>query len=210
MAINNVTLNTNVQVGTATAVSTAEKESKNLQNQIAGKEQLLSRLSTDSKMTEEEKAKERQELQRQIEELNRKLKQLQLVKEEEAQKAEKEQEQKTQETEQQKTEEENPVDHQEGKTDKEKPLIENLQKMLASDSVVQQNRVQESVARRQEGKIKVLETEIKSDKLHGTDTGDKLKELSALRKEKTFEIEPKEEKKMPERVLDSGTKIVIR
>ena len=56
MAINNVSLNSNVQNVSTSTMSTAEKERANLQNQIAGKEQRLNRLSADSELTAEEKA----------------------------------------------------------------------------------------------------------------------------------------------------------
>lgn len=211
MAINNVSLNSNVQNVTTSAMSTAEKERANLQNQIAGKEQRLNRLSADSELTAEEKAKERQELQQQIRELNRKLRLQQMEKEEEAQKAAKEKERKVQLAEEKKTEEKNDAENPADGMETVKPRLESIQKMLTSDSNIQQSLIRESVAGRQEAKIKVLETEIKSDTLYGTDTTAKEEELSALRRRKQFEIEPKEqEKKTPDYVMDSGAKIVIR
>lgn len=211
MAINNVTLNKSVQSVTTATVSAAEKERENLQQQIAGKEQRLNRLSTDSKMTAEEKEKERQEVQKQIQELNRKLRLLQMEKKEEAQKAAKEKEQELRVAEQQKPEEkENAVDPIE-EMEKRNLQLDNIHKILASDAVIQQNLVQESVSKRQEGKIRVLENEIKSDGLYGTDTTAKQKELSALTRQKKLEIEPKEQgKKLPENIKDSGAKIVIK
>lgn len=211
MAISNVSLNTNIQNMPTSAISTSEKECENLQNQINGKEQLLKRLSTDPEKTSEEKARERQEVQKQIQELNRKLRLLQMEKEEEAQKAEKEKEQKVQEEEQVKTKEKEKAQKRTDGMEEETPQLENLQKMLASDSNIHQNRIQEKVAARQEAKMKVLETEIKSDKLYGTDTTTKQEELSELRKQKNFEIEPKEpEQKTPDYVMASGAKIIIR
>lgn len=211
MAINNVSLNSNIQNVTTTAKSMVEKESRSLQNQLLNKEQRLRSLSSDAEMTEAEKAKERQEVQKQIQELNRKLRLLQMEKEEESRKAAKEQEKKAREAEQKKTgESEADKEHAEEIT-MENPSVQNIQKVLASDSAVQQSRVQESVTTRQDAKIRVLETEIKADKLYGADTTAKREELSSLRRQKTFEIEPKEqEMKKPDYVMDSGAKIVIR
>lgn len=51
---------------TLTANSYIDTEAKDIQNQITSKQQNLNRLSTDSEMSAEEKAKERQEIQKQI------------------------------------------------------------------------------------------------------------------------------------------------
>jgi len=211
MAINNVTLNRNVSNVTTSTMSTAEKERESLKNQIAGKEQRLNRLSSDSQMTAEEKAKERQEVQKQIQELNRKLRLLQMEKEEEAREAAKEKAQQLQAKESDKTEVKESEEKRIDGVEKENPQLENIQKVLVSDSAIQQSRIQESVTGRQDAKIRVLETEIKLDKLYGTDTSAKQEKLSELSRKKRFEIEPKEqENKAPDYEMDSGAKIVIR
>ena len=94
MAISVISSNHDFSNITALKPSASDTSSKTLQNQLANTEQRLNRLSSDSKISAEEKAKERQELQKQIAELNRKLQLLQLEKEEEQKKAQKEQEQK--------------------------------------------------------------------------------------------------------------------
>ncbi len=211
MAISNVTLNSGVQNMKTTTVTSADSESKNLQNQINSKEQRLKRLSTDSEMTAEEKAKERQEVQKLIEELNRKLRLLQMEKKEETAKAAKEQEKKLQDTDKENAEEEESAKVRADRMEMLSPPVENIQKILVSDSWVQQERVQESVAVQKEGRMKILETEIKSDKLYGTDTTAKREELSSLRRQEPLEIEPKEQPKTPPNyVMDSGAKIIIR
>lgn len=154
MAINNLTLNSNIQSVNTSTVKTADSESKNLANQIMNKQQRLKQLDSDveksAKIQEETKAK--------------------LL-----------------------------------------PPVENIQKMLASDSVIQQERVLESVAGRKEGRENVLATEIQSDKLYGTDTTAKQEELSASRRKGAFEIEEVEKpKNQTNYIMDSGAKIIIR
>ena len=48
---------------------TSVTNSKNIQNQIAAKEQHLNRLTSDSKLDEQEKEKKRRELQKEIEKI---------------------------------------------------------------------------------------------------------------------------------------------
>ena len=75
MMINNVSMNnTNLNVTSSTSV-TSSSEAKALQSQLAGKQQNLNRLSSDSEMTAADKEKERRKIQREIAELNRKLQQ---------------------------------------------------------------------------------------------------------------------------------------
>lgn len=218
MTISNVSLNNGVQNVKTSTVTTADSESKNLENQIANKQQRLNRLSSDAEMTAEEKAKERQEVQKQIEELNRKLRLLQMEKKEEAKETTEEQEKKAvlkeemlKDSDEKKLGEEESAKIQEETKAKLYPPVENIQKILASDSIVQQTRVQESVARVKEGRENVLETEIKSDKLYGTDTTAKREELSESRRKEALEIEVKEQPRtQPNYIMDSGAKIIIR
>jgi len=218
MAINNITLNTSVQNVKASTVTAADRESKNLENQIMNKQQRLKHLDSDVEKTAEEKAKERQEVQKQIAELNRKLQLLREEKRKEAAEAAKAQEQKVLLNEEriksddaEKQSEEDATKVQEENKVKLYPPVENIQKILASDAVIQQERVLESVAGRKDGREHVLEAEIQSDKLYGQDTSAKREALSASRKKGTFEIEDvKEPKTTPNYVMDSGAKIVIR
>ena len=74
MAINKVSFNIAIPNTTSSTGSTAmDSESKSLQNQLTIEQRRLKKLSSDSEMSAEEKAKELQEIQRQIAELNRKL-----------------------------------------------------------------------------------------------------------------------------------------
>lgn len=218
MAINNITLSSNVQNVNSATVKTADSEGKNLEKQIMNKQQHLKHLDSDVQKTAEEKAKERQEVRRQIAELNRRLQLLREEKREEAADAVREQnrktlqeEEKTKNADESKEERGKEAEIQEEAKVKSYPPVENIQKMLASDSVMQQERVLESVAGMQDGREHVLEAEIQSDKLYGTDTSAKQEALSASRRKDTFEIQDMEKpKSTPNYVMDSGTKIVIR
>lgn len=220
MAINNVTLNSGIQNITATKVSTADNETKTLQSQLANKEQRLQRLTSDSKLTAEEKAKKRQEIQQQIAELNRKLKMLEMEQKEKAEETAKKQEQKVALSEELygDTKEKEPVDKaqseeekpwsQEQQEEKQVP-IQNLQQILAADSYIQQERVQSSVDNRKSGQENVLEAEIQSDALYGIDNQSKKEELSKMRREKNFLIEEQEQQKQAAAPM-AGSKIIIK
>ena len=223
MAISNVTLNTGIRNMTSAKVSTADNETKNLQNQLANKEQSLQRLSSDSKLTAEEKAIERQELQQQIAELNRKLKLLQMEAQEKAKETQKEQEQKAALNEELygKTEEKASVDEEQAKEesavtqeqDQEEVWqpVQELQQMLSVDFSLQQERVQASTARKQEGAVNVLEAELQSDKLYGIDNLTKKEELSDMRRQESLLIEVHEPQKSQAIIgMDVGTKIIIK
>ena len=90
MSINVTSLNRESCNVAPTAISLIDTETKTIMNQITSRQQSLNRLSSDSEMSAEEKAKERQEIQKQIAELNRKLRMLRMEKKEEAKEIEKE------------------------------------------------------------------------------------------------------------------------
>ena len=72
MAINSVSLNNTTPGVTPSSISPTDSETKSIQNEITNQSQRLNRLSSDSEMSAEEKAKKRQEIQKEIAELNRK------------------------------------------------------------------------------------------------------------------------------------------
>ena len=69
-------------IATSTQASGNSNASKTLESQLLVKQQNLRKLSTDSRLSVEEKEKQRQELQNEIEELKRKMEMLQLKSEE--------------------------------------------------------------------------------------------------------------------------------
>ena len=207
-SLNNATLNI-----TSATVSLTDTETKSIQNQITGKQQSLNRLSSDSEMSAEEKAKERQEIQKQIAELNRKLRMLRMEKKEEVKESEKEQEQKAALKDEQIEEVSQNESAKSIKEQQEKPnsLSQNIQKMLEVGTLLQKERVQQTAEHKKELTKEILETEIKQDELYGTDTSFKKEQLSSLMKKEPFEYKI-DEKEEPQSLLGKGTnsKIIIR
>lgn len=224
MTINNVSMNnTNLNVTSSTSV-TSSSEAKALQSQLAGKQQNLNRLSSDSEMTAADKEKERRKIQREIAELNRKLQQERMEEKEKAKEAAKEQSKKKVIREEL-LEQENSVEHKEAQTnkgdlpsDKEEEKTVNpglpvvtIKNVLAAATDINLETVQENIAQQAENRQNILATEIRSDELYGTDTTSKKEELSDMRKQQPFQIQSIGQQ--PEQVtpsLDFGSKIIIR
>ena len=224
MTINNVSMNnTNLNVTSSTSV-TSSSEAKALQSQLAGKQQNLNRLSSDSEMTAADKEKERRKIQREIAELNRKLQQERMEEKEKAKEAAKEQSKKKVIREEL-LEQENSVEHKEDQTNKgdlpsdkkeEKTVnpglpVVTIKNVLAAASDINLETVQENIAQQAENRQNILATEIRSDELYGTDTTSKKEELSDMRKQQPIRIESIGQQ--PEQVtpsLDFGSKIIIR
>ena len=81
MTVGKITLN-QISPTITTPQTTVTDNSKNLQNQLTTKQQHLNRLTSDSKLSDSEKEKKRQEIQKEIDDLNRKLELARLKKEE--------------------------------------------------------------------------------------------------------------------------------
>lgn len=200
------------------SVSLNDTETKNILNQITSWQQSLKRLSSDSKISAEEKAKERQEIEKQIAELNQKLRKLRLEKKEELKEAKKEQEQKAALEEEmesnlfKKETDESDIAETE-KEDSQKINIspQNIQEILEAGAVLQKERIRQSVEQKREAIENVMESEIVSDKIYGTDTSIKEEKLSDFSKKKPFELrieEQQESKKVS--VKNTSKKIIIR
>lgn len=199
MAIGNITLNKEFSNITAPKASAADNGSKTIQNQIANKQQHLNRLSSNSELSAEEKAKERQEIQKQIAELNRKLRLMRMEQKEEAEKAQKEQEKKLVLNEEMQAsavqKEQNKEDAPKKQEEKAEPVElpgSNIQKILSADALLQKNRVQNNVITKKESTENILEAEIKMNEIYGNENTAKKEELSALRNKTNFEIADKE------------------
>lgn len=197
MAINNVSFNIGIPNTTAgTGNTVMDSESKNLQNQLISEQRRLKQLSSDSEMGAEEKAKKRQEIQQQIAELNRKLRMERMEQKEEEKKAAKEQEQREirhkellKEVEPKSQKETETLEKVSGEMQDSVLSVQDMQMMLASDSLLQQERVRVSVDKKEEGRESVLEAEIHLDGLYGSDTEAKKEKLSALRNKGAFQLE---------------------
>lgn len=223
MAISNVSMNTTRNVVTPT------RESKNLENQLTNEHQRLNRLSSDGNMTTEEKEKERREIQRQIAELNRKLNQERLEEKEKAREAATEQEQKKviKEELSEKTNGKNNTDSKDalketGAIDSEAkessltnavqdlPVV-TIKNLLTASAMTKQNAVIQNSSQKIEGQESILQAEIQSDTLYGTDTTAKKEALSDLRQKEEIQIQvlyPQQEKNTPNQ--NPGSKIIIR
>lgn len=171
-------------------VSISDIKSKDLESQLTSKQQRLNKISGDSKMSEQEKMKERQKIQQQIAELNRKLRMEQMKEEEKEQKIEKEQKSKViykEEIQKEKEKEKSEV-QDEKKIEFKNASPEEVYKILNMNSEIQQERILETVERKESGIENVLESEIKMDDLHGIENTVKKEQLSEMRRKKPIQI----------------------
>ena len=209
MAINSVSLNNTTSGVMPSSISPTDSETKSIQNEITSQSQRLNRLSSDSEMSAEEKAKKRQEIQKEIAELNRKLRMLRMQQKEDDKKAQEEQEAKTsvikeQIAETSKEETENKSSENGLKDSEKEDALEqlektsippqNIKKLLEAGTLLQKERIQQSVSHKETSAENILEAEIKSDKLYGTDTSAKEEKLASMIKPKPAEIQIEEKK----------------
>lgn len=198
MAINPVEkINSTMPV---TQVQQTPAQDKNLQSQIVVEQQRLKRVSSDDDMTASEKEQKRREIQKEIDELNRKLKEEETRKKEAAAEAAKKQEQEEALKKEELQEKINPA--KQTKTEaaielsKEKEInlqekhidmsVKDIQQMLSAEYFIQKERIQEHVDMEIQSTIQVLKSEISQDKLYGADTTKKEAELKALQEKENF------------------------
>lgn len=151
-----------------------DTESKNYQNQIASAQSQLQKLSADSEMSPEEKAQKRQEIQKQILELKNELRQHQL----ELRRKQRENGRGTEVS----------VEQQQTKSSGAELLKEqtagvpskSTKAMISADMALERTQEQEKVFTDLEGRVRVLESEIKLDAGRGGKTEAKKSELASL------------------------------
>ncbi len=213
MTINTVSTN---------SLSAASAETKNLQTQLTGKQQSLNKLTSDAEMTASDKEQERRKINREIAELNRKLRQEQLKEQEDNKKLQKEQEKKKVIKEEllermnPKQDEDSDIssgtkDQQEDKPAYSDMPVVTLKNALSADTAIQLSNIEEQVSRNMDNRQDVLASEIHSDELYGMDTTAKREELSNMRRKEPFQIDSlhkKEDTSMHS--MDLNTKIIIR
>ena len=164
------------------AVSGGQAEdavSKRLQQQIENAQKKLQEISGNSEMSTEEKMKMRQEIQKEIADLNGQLRQHQMeLRKKEAEEAKKKQAENTSAAEQN-----NWSKTGNAKNDSVDVQIsaEGMQAMISADGAMKQAKVQGSVATSMEGKANVLEVEIQLDGARGGDTSAKEAQLTDTR-----------------------------
>ena len=149
--------------------------SKDLQNQIENLQKQMKELSSDQEMPMEAKMKKRQELQKQISDLEVQLRQHQMeIKREAAMK---------------KREQKNSMDEmlgtkqQTSKKDSQSTGMStgSMEALISADTSMKQASVHGSTARKMEGRAGVLETEIKLDSARGGDVERKQEELAEVK-----------------------------
>ena len=148
----NGTGTTNMQAGMFSPAGAGDTVSKSLQSQIASAQKQLQELFSDDRMSLEEKMKKRQELQKQVADLNNQLRQHQ-VEERKKKQQEKEQKKTGTDTRQKQSTAQSTGCGLSGET---------MQAMIGADVSVKQAKIQSSTAGRLEGKARVLETEAKN------------------------------------------------
>ncbi len=148
-----------------TMLQKQDAESRRIQKEISNVQKKLQELSSNDEMDAEEKMKKRQELQKQITELNNELRQHQIEQRREEQ--------------QKKNSSMDELTEKSGETSgKDK----NMKAMISADNAMNQAKVQESVATHMEGRAAVLEIEIRIDQGRGGSTEGKEKELAKAEK----------------------------
>lgn len=153
--------------------------SKRLQQQIDNAQKKLQEISGNSEMSTEEKMKMRQEIQKEIADLNSQLRQHQMeLRKKEAEEAKKKQAENASAAEQS-----NHSKAGKGKNDSVDVQLsaEGMQAMISADGAMKQAKVQGSVANTMEGKANVLEIEIQLDSARNGDTSAKEAQLADAR-----------------------------
>lgn len=172
MTINGIDgLGSGIQAG-APMGGSEDAVSKNLRRQISEAQKKLKELSANTEMRPEQKAKRRQEIQKEIYELSNQLRQHQM---EEKQKERQKQDSFDDMLGCDKNAEKSGTKHQNGGLS-----AGSMEAMISADTSMKQSKVQGSVATTMEGKSGVLEIEIKLDSARGGDTGRKQAELSDI------------------------------
>lgn len=162
---------TNTQVGTMGISHASDSYSKNIKNQIAGAQEKLKEISSNNEMSLEEKMKKRQEIQKQIADLNNQLRQHEIERQR-----------------QQRQEKRSSVEDTGGtKTrvsksgKKGRGLSQaSMKAIISAGSAMGQVQAGQQVTTRIEGQVNVLKSEIKQDKQAGMDTQAKEEELAGI------------------------------
>ena len=178
MIINGVS-GAGMQVGAMGRGQAEDAVSKRLQQQIDNAQEKLSEISANSEMSTEEKMKMRQEIQKEIADLNSQLRQHQM----ELRKKEMEEARKKQAENASASEQPRHSKTGKGKNDQVDVQIsaEGMQAMISADGAMKQAKVQGSVANAMEGRANVLEIEIQLDGARGGDTSSKEAQLADAR-----------------------------
>ena len=167
MNINGISGNTSgaPQAGVKRAV---DAQSRAIQKQIEDARKRLQEVSVNKDLSAEEKMKKRQEIQKEISDLNMQLRQHQA-------------EVRKQEQEEKRAASEAAKGNQKTAGEESGISTEGMQAVLSADASMKQAQVQEGTAKKMEGRANVLAAEIKQDGSRGTDTSAKEAELAKAR-----------------------------
>ena len=154
-----------------------DAQSKNIRKQIEAKQQELSELSAKEDMSPEEKMKKRQELVKEISDLNMQLRQHQMEKRMQ-EKAERQK--KNQNAQNAGTQRTRRVSKGKGKAQAAGFSTEGMSAMLSAGASMEQAKVQGGVSNRMENRAEIIKTEIKLDSARGGSTERKQAELAAV------------------------------
>lgn len=180
------------------AVSNITNASKTLQSQLQMKQQTLKKLSSDSSLSIDEKEKQRQELQKEIEALEHKLEQMRLKQEEEkkAEQAKQKEEVALEEVTKEEEEKENNEttaikDNEKKKAEIKELSVDEVHKMLDKNLQLKEEMVQQGVEYDQQNTVRVLSSEIRQNELLGTNTETKEAQLEEMQKKENFWLDAK-------------------
>ena len=189
------TVNRVMPASAVASTSGASDASKNIQNQIMSKEQNLSKLSNDTSLDAREKARKRQELQREIEELNRKL-ELMRIRQEENEKAAKSKAAKADMIKEQSSvnsdDDERADIYAEDKVSKsflDKADIDAIKSVLTSNLILQDELIQQNISTDKENTTRIMQSEIRQDALYGNDTAKQKEDMYNTIEKDDFLIE---------------------
>lgn len=173
----NNTAGAGVMMSAALLGQNEDAQSKSIRKQIEEKQQELSELSSKEDMSPEEKMKKRQELTKEISDLNMQLRQHQMEKRMQ-EKAEKQKQ--SQNAQNAGTQGAGSASKGKGKTQAAGFSTEGMSAMLSADTSMKQAKVQGSVSNKMENRAAVLESEIKLDSARGGSTERKEAELAGV------------------------------
>ena len=210
MAIQPVSIDRISPVSSVPAVSKISEDSntRTIRTQINSKRQHMKKISSDDTITATEKEEKRRQLQKEIDELNRKLELKKQEQEEKAKEAAKKQEKLAalnkearkadtpkkstdSEIDQKKTESKSSELKKGVTSEKEDPQhidmpVKEIQKMLSAEYLVQKEQMQKQVDTKADNTIQVVKSEITQDKRYGSDTTKKESELETLQQKQNF------------------------
>lgn len=172
MRINGIS-GTNTQVGQMGIFHASDSYSKNIKNQIASAQDKLKELSSNNEMSLEEKMKKRQEIQKQITDLNNQLRQHEM-------------EQRKQQRQEKSSSTEDMLGGntktRAGRSGKKGRGLSqaSMKALISAGNAMGQAQAGQQISTQIEGQANVLKAEIKQDKQAGIDTQAKEEELAGL------------------------------